>query len=190
MEGISNYGSSGTFILAVGKVYGPASSAVNSASGATNVGATITMTDTTGMAVGMELTVTAGSGFFRKGTVIKSITSGTVLVASEAPLVNLSGSAVVTAHFDKTLDNIVSSDSTTTLITLEEYRDGVSVDVLAQHGYLIGGVIPIGTVLKSYNGNGFSKIQVAVKPVTATILSPRRPRNFKDSVNSGINYSG
>ncbi len=190
MDGGINVGSSGGFILIAGIAYGPASAPVNSAAGATNVGATITMADTTGMSVGMELSVTSGTGFFRKGTVIKSITSGTVLVASEAPLVSLSGSAVVTAHFNKTLEDLRSSDSTTTIVTLEEYVNGVSVDMLAQHGFLTNGTIPEGTVLKSYTGNGFSKVQVGVKPATAIILGPRKPRNFTDSVNSGINYSG
>ena len=67
-----------------------------SAAGATNSGATITVGSTSGMYPGMSLSVTAGTGSFATGVYVSSITNSTTFVASQAPIVALSASAVVT----------------------------------------------------------------------------------------------
>ncbi|MFZ4057979.1 MAG: beta strand repeat-containing protein, partial [Ferruginibacter sp.] len=67
-----------------------------SAAGATSSGTNITVGSTVGLVAGMPVTVTAGTGAFPSGTTVASVTSSTVFVASQAPTVALSASAVVT----------------------------------------------------------------------------------------------
>lgn len=74
-----------------------------SASGATNVGNKITVTDTTNLAVNQMLNVISGTGAFAYGTYVKTIVSGTLFIASAAPTVNLASSAVVTGTPNNTL---------------------------------------------------------------------------------------
>lgn len=70
-----------------------------SAAGATSAGTTITVTSTSGLAVGMIVRVTAGAGTFATATYVTSITNSTTFVVSAAPTVALSGgTSVITAQ--------------------------------------------------------------------------------------------
>jgi hypothetical protein len=82
-----------------------------SASGATNVGALITVGSTTNLAVNDILNVTAGTGAFAFGTYVVSVSSSTQFIASAPPTTNLSASAVVTAY---SIDTLVVSPAWTT----------------------------------------------------------------------------
>jgi hypothetical protein len=77
--------------------------AYTSAAGATNVGATITVTNTTNLAVNQLLNVISGTGAFAYGTFVKSIINGTTFIASAAPTTTLAASAVVTGTLVNTL---------------------------------------------------------------------------------------
>lgn len=70
--------------------------AYTSATGATNVGATITVTDTTNLAVNQILNVVAGTGAFAFGTYVKQILNATTFIASAAPTINLASGAQIT----------------------------------------------------------------------------------------------
>lgn len=74
--------------LGLGPVY-------TSTAGATSSGAAITVGSTTGLAVGMTLEVTAGTGAFAAGSTVLSITNTTTFVASAVPTTALSGGATV-----------------------------------------------------------------------------------------------
>lgn len=70
--------------------------AYTSAAGATSSGTTITVTDVTNLAVGMQVTVTAGVGVFAWNTTVVSINVGAnTFVVSTAPTTALSGGASV-----------------------------------------------------------------------------------------------
>lgn len=77
--------------------------AYTSATGATNVGSTITVTSTTNLAVNQLLNVVAGTGAFAYGTFVQSITNSTTFIASAAPTTNLSASAQITGTANNTL---------------------------------------------------------------------------------------
>ena len=63
----------------------------NSAAGATSAGTTVTVTSTTGIYVGMPVTVSSGTGTFAAGTTVASIINATSFTVSAAPTVALSG---------------------------------------------------------------------------------------------------
>ena len=67
-----------------------------SAAGATNSTTTITVGSTTGLFVGMVVTVTSGTGTFNANTTVATIPNATTFTVSSAPSVALSASAVVT----------------------------------------------------------------------------------------------
>jgi hypothetical protein len=70
--------------------------AYTSAAGAASVGTTITVTSVTSLAVGMQVTVTAGVGAFAWATTVVSIDTGAnTFVVSAAPTTVLSGGATV-----------------------------------------------------------------------------------------------
>jgi hypothetical protein len=69
-----------------------------SSAGATASGTTITVGSTTGLRVGMLVSVTAGTGAFNVTTVVTSITDAATFEVSAAPVVGLSGGAVVTGY--------------------------------------------------------------------------------------------
>ena len=71
--------------------------AYTSAAGATNVLTLVTVTSTTGLAEGMLLSKTAGTGTLKAGTVVSKIIDATHFVISLAPSVDLSNSAVLVA---------------------------------------------------------------------------------------------
>ncbi len=66
-----------------------------SAAGATSATTTITVGSTINLAVGMYVSVTAGTGVFAAGTTVSSITDGTHFVVTTAPTTALSGGATV-----------------------------------------------------------------------------------------------
>ena len=68
-----------------------------SASSASSSGTTITVTSTTGLRVGMPVSVTSGTGDFASGTVVTVITNSTTFDVSATPTNALSG-AVVTGY--------------------------------------------------------------------------------------------
>ena len=74
--------------LGLGPVY-------TSTAGATSSGATITVGSTTGLAVGMTLEVTAGTGAFAANSTVLSVPTTTTFVASAVPTTALSGGATV-----------------------------------------------------------------------------------------------
>jgi len=181
-------GFSGDLLIIADTEYGPAGS-YNSASGATNSGATITVGSTTGLAPRMKLSVSSGTGSFGPNARVVSITNSTTFVASEAPLVNLSASAVVTGSWNIIPEWIICP-SGISIVELEEYIDGVSTDVLAQHGLQANEALPANYILKSSRNAGFSKLKITGGNANGFILSPQRNRNNTDSVNSGIYHSG
>ncbi len=189
MDAHSNYGSTATQVLNRDINYGKASSPIISVTSAPSSGAIITVASTSGMAPGMVLGVSVGVGAFPTGTIIKSITDATHLVASAIPTTTVASGATVSAHSDVILEDIICQTGAT-ITTLEEYINGVSTDVLGDHGFLTTDLIPVGMVLRSRTGNGFSKVRIAVAAASATILSPRKPRNNEDSPNSGIYRKG
>ncbi|MEI7978105.1 MAG: choice-of-anchor I family protein, partial [Bacteroidota bacterium] len=69
--------------------------AYTSAAGATNLLTLVTVTSTTGLAEGMLLSKTAGTGTLKAGTVVSKIIDATRFVISLAPTVDLSNSAVL-----------------------------------------------------------------------------------------------
>ena len=69
-----------------------------SAAGATSAGAIVTVTSTTGLSAGMQVSVTAGIGAFTATATVSAVTSATTFTVSPAPTTALSGGAsVVTA---------------------------------------------------------------------------------------------
>lgn len=74
--------------LGLGPVY-------KSTAGATSSSVTITVGSTTGLAVGMTVSVTSGTGAFAANTTVQSISSATSFVVSQAPTTPLSGGATV-----------------------------------------------------------------------------------------------
>ena len=74
--------------LGLGPVY-------KSTAGATSSSATITVGSTTGLAVGMTVTVTSGTGAFASNTTVQSISSATSFVVNQAPTTALSGGQTV-----------------------------------------------------------------------------------------------
>jgi hypothetical protein len=74
--------------LGLGPVY-------TSTAGATGAGTTITVGSTTGLAVGMTVTVTSGTGAFQANTTVTAVNSLTTFTVSAAPSTPLSGGATV-----------------------------------------------------------------------------------------------
>lgn len=69
---------------------------------------------------------------------------------------------------------------------LEEYVDGVSTDVLTEHGLTAGQLLPDNYILKSCRGAGFSKLRISGGNANGFQLAPQRYRNTQDSPESGI----
>ncbi|MCX6162622.1 MAG: hypothetical protein NTV87_14980 [Ignavibacteriae bacterium] len=70
-----------------------------SSAGATSSGTTITVSSTTGLRVGMSVSVTGGTGAFPAGTTVTAINvDGIHFTVSAAPSPDLSGGAVVTGY--------------------------------------------------------------------------------------------
>jgi hypothetical protein len=74
--------------LGLGPVY-------TSTAGATGAGTTITVGSTTGLAVGMTVTVFSGIGAFAANTTVTAITNATSFTVSQAPSTALSGGATI-----------------------------------------------------------------------------------------------
>jgi hypothetical protein len=103
-----------------------------SASGATNSGTTITVTNTTGLEIGMLVTVTAGTGAFYSGTTVTNIASATQFTVSHALTTPLSSGAVIRGDATGAYADIsINSSGTVTSVNL--YRGG--------YGYQIGDIL-------------------------------------------------
>lgn len=74
--------------LGLGPVY-------TSTAGATSSGSTVTVGSTTGLAVGMTVEVTSGTGAFAANTTVTSIPTSTTFIVSAAPTTALSGGQTV-----------------------------------------------------------------------------------------------
>lgn len=181
-------GFSGDILILADTEYGPKGSYTSSA-GATNAGATVTVGSTVGMAPGMVLSVSAGIGSFSPTARILSITNATTLVSTEAPLINLSGGAVVKGTWNIIPDWIICP-SGISIVILEEYLNGVSTDILSKHGLQANQALDANYILKSSRNAGFSRLKITGGNANGFVLSPERARNNVDSVNSGIYYNG
>ena len=126
-----------------------------SAAGATSSSTTITVTSTTGLEIGMLVTVTAGSGSFVSGTTVTDIASLTQFTVSQSPSVSLSGgSTVIRADATGAYADITVSSGVVTSVNL--YRGGVGYqvgDVLSAASANIGGTgagfsVPVGSIEK------------------------------------------
>ena len=94
-----------------------------SAAGATNSTTTITVTSTTGLEIGMLVTVTAGTGAFYAGTTVTNIASATQFTVSRALTTPLSSGAVVRGDATGAYADIsVNSSGIVTSVNL--YRGG------------------------------------------------------------------
>ena len=103
-----------------------------SAAGATNSTTTITVTSTTGLEIGMLVTVTAGTGAFYAGTTVTNIASTTEFTVSHALTTPLSSGAVVRGDATGAYADIsVNSSGIVTSVNL--YRGG--------YGYQNGDVL-------------------------------------------------
>jgi hypothetical protein len=102
-----------------------------SAAGATSSGTEITVSSTTGIEIGMTVTVIAGTGAFAAGTVVTNI-SNIHIELSQAPTTPLSGGAVVRGDaYGAFADISVNSSGIVTSVNL--YRGG--------SGYQVGDVL-------------------------------------------------
>lgn len=83
-----------------------------SAAGATGSTTTITVGSTSGLAAGMFVEVTAGTGQFTAGTIVSSITNSTQFVVSAAPTTALSGGASVVKAYTNRIELSFNTFST------------------------------------------------------------------------------
>jgi hypothetical protein len=116
-----------------------------SAAGATSSSTLITVTSTTGLEIGMLVTVTAGTGSFAAGTVVTDISRIHIEVSQE-PIIPLSNGAVVRADATGAYADITVSSGTVTSVDL--YRGGV--------GYQVGDVLSVNSANVGGTGAGFS----------------------------------
>ena len=113
-----------------------------SAAGATNSTTTITVTSTTGLEIGMLVTVTAGTGAFYAGTTVTNIASATNFTVSHALTTPLSSGAVVRGDATGARADITVSSGKVTSVNM--YRGGVgyqSGDLLSADASNIGGSV-------------------------------------------------
>lgn len=126
-----------------------ATSAYTSAAGATSSGTVITVTSTTRLSVGMQVSVTAGVGAFAANTTVTAITSSTKFSVSASPTTALSGGATVVSG----VGNIITVGSTTNL------QVGMTVFVTAGVG-----AFPVNTTVTSITSS--TKFVVSAMPTT------------------------
>jgi hypothetical protein len=116
-----------------------------SASGATNSTTTITVSSTTGLEIGMLVTVTAGTGAFAAGTKVTNISSSTQFTVSQSPTTPLSSGAVVRGDATGAYADIsINSSGIVTSVNL--YRGGIGYqvgDVLSASAANIGGTVTV-----------------------------------------------
>ena len=111
-----------------------------SAAGATNSTTTITVGSTTGLAVGMYVAVTSGTGVFAAGTTVTSITNATSFVVSVAPSTALSASAVVTASKFGVLSNSLLTGATAGFLAITNGTFKVNGTNTFLHPYFNAGI--------------------------------------------------
>jgi len=114
-----------------------------SAAGATSSDTTITVTSTTGLEIGMLVTVTAGTGAFYAGTTVTNISSATQFTVSHSLTTPLSGgSTVVRGDATGAYADITISSGKVTSVNM--YRGGVGYqtgDLLSASASNIGGSV-------------------------------------------------
>lgn len=97
-------------------IYSTGSSVYTSAAGATSSGTTVSVTDVTGLVVGMQVFITTGTGTFVSGSYVVSINSGAnTFEVSTTPAVALSGGATVVRGSPYAGTQIVFTQTTTVL---------------------------------------------------------------------------
>jgi len=96
--------------------------------GASSVGTTVTVGNTAGLVVGLGLTVTGGTGTFAAGTTVQSITNSTTFVVSQAPSV-----ALATATFTA---GATSSGTTVTCASTTGLVPGLGLAITSGTGTL------------------------------------------------------
>ncbi|WP_165917314.1 PKD domain-containing protein, partial [Flaviaesturariibacter aridisoli] len=79
-----------------------------SAAGATSSGTTISVASTTGLSVGMNVSVVSGTGVFAAGTTVTAVNNSTQFTVSAAPTTALSANAVV---LGSTVSNLSAASS-------------------------------------------------------------------------------
>ena len=120
--------------------------------GATNSGATITVDSTAKLYPGMSISVTSGSGAFEANAYVQSITNGTTFVASAAPVVNLSGGAVITGAPNVYITEYAVVETNGTACVLSASATSTNVTLIASPQSWIASVgttINIGTVVRT-----------------------------------------
>jgi len=123
-----------------------------SAAGATNNGATITVGDTAKLYPGMSISVTSGDGSFPANTYVQSITDDTTFVASAAPSVALSNSAVITGVPNVYITEyaVVETNGTACLLTADVTTTNVVLKASPQTWTAgLGTTINIGTIART-----------------------------------------
>jgi flagellar hook-associated protein 1 FlgK len=134
-----------------------------SAAGATSSGTNITVSSTVGIKVGALPTVTAGTGTFAAGTVVTSITNGTVFVVNTAPSVALSGGASVVTIVPSvafTSSTAIGTPVTNGCLQINPKAStamsgaaGTVTVTVAGHGFPVGSwVVVTGAAPGTYNG--------------------------------------
>ncbi len=98
-------------------IYSTGGNVYTSAAGATSSGTTVSVTDVTGLVVGMQLFITTGTGTFVSGSYVVSINSGAnTFEVSTTPAVALSGGATVVRGAQYAGTQIVFTQTTSVLI--------------------------------------------------------------------------
>jgi hypothetical protein len=95
-----------------------------SASGATSTGTTVTVPSTTGLIVGMVVTVTSGTGSFASNTTVTSISGSTKFIVSSTPITPLSGATVTGVDNNLTTFSVTPRENTTTGTTVSVVHSG------------------------------------------------------------------
>ncbi len=139
-----------------GLAYASANTATSSSvtsgtfSGASSTGTIITVTNTTGLVVGMQVIVTAGTGVFPAGTTVTAISENTFTVSAQ-PTTALSGATITSYTHTITF----TAGSTTNL--------SVGMHVVVTAGT---GAFKTGTYVSAISGNTFT-----VSAAPTTVLS-------------------
>lgn len=117
---------------------GAVSNVYTSAAGAVSSGSLITVTSTSNLVVGMQVSVTAGAGAFAANTTVTAINSGTSFTVSAAPVTALSGGVTVVKGYG----DIITVNSTTNL--------QVGMTVIVTSGT---GAFPVNTTVESISSS-------------------------------------
>ena len=145
-----------------------------SAPGATNNGNVITVNDTSGLRVGMVVTVSSGTGAFRANTMVTEITSATTFTTNLAPrntatvMENLGNNAVVTGGGENFVLNGASSGTGADATT-------ITLSSGTTEGLVVG--MPVAVI----GGTGRFTTTTGPAAASATILEIKSPTQFRVS---------